>query len=115
MAHFAEIDDDNVVLRVIVVADKDTSTDDGIEDAAIGAEFCHDLLGGNWIQTSWSGSFHGQFAGIGFEWLPDSKVFTTAQPYPSWTLDGHEWVPPVPRPEDADYDWDEDAQAWVEQ
>ena len=112
MAHFAEIDDNNIVVRVIVVADKDTSTD-GIDDEAIGAQFCQDLLGGNWIQTSWSGSFHGQFAGIGFEWLPDSKVFITPQPYPSWTLEGHEWVAPVSRPEESVYDWDEDAQVWV--
>ena len=68
MAHFAEIGEDNVVLRVIVVADKDTSDADGNEVESIGAEFCRNLLGGTWKQTSYNANFRGKFAGIGDTW-----------------------------------------------
>lgn len=75
MAHFAEIDDTNTVLRVIVVDNKDTQDQDGKENEAIGAKYCHDLLGGRWIQTSYNNSFRGTFAGIGHTYDPHKDVF----------------------------------------
>jgi hypothetical protein len=65
MAHFAEIDQDSKVLRVIVVANKDTADENGNEVEQIGRDFCNRLLGGNWIQTSYNGNFRGKYAGIG--------------------------------------------------
>jgi hypothetical protein len=65
MAHFAEIDENNIVLRVIVVGDEDCHDQDGNENEAIGAKFCHDLLGGRWIQTSYNNRIRGKYAGIG--------------------------------------------------
>jgi len=65
MAHFAEIDENNIVLRVIVVADEDNQDQDGNENEVIGAKFCHDLLGGRWIQTSYNNRIRGKYAGIG--------------------------------------------------
>jgi len=65
MAHFAEIDENNIVLRVIVVANEDTFDQDGNENEAIGAKFCHNLLGGRWIQTSYNARIRGKYAGIG--------------------------------------------------
>jgi hypothetical protein len=65
MAHFAEIDQDNKVLRVVVVANKDTADENGNEVEQIGKDFCNRLLGGNWIQTSYNGNFRGKYAGIG--------------------------------------------------
>lgn len=117
MAHFAEIDENNVVLRVIVVNDNDTSID-GLLDETIGAQFCHDLLGGDWVRTSYSGSIRQRFAGIGSIWRPDIDAFMPPQPFVSWTLDVEtgEWNPPAPQPEDSateQYEWDEDSLAWV--
>ena len=66
MAHFAEIDENNVVLRVIVVHNNDTHDVDGVEDEALGQAFCTNLLGGNWKQTSYNGNFRGRYAGIGY-------------------------------------------------
>lgn len=65
MAHFAEIDDTNTVLRVIVVSDDDCLDQDGNENEAIGALFCHRLLGGRWVQTSYNARIRGKYAGIG--------------------------------------------------
>ena len=105
MAHFAEIDSSNTVLRVIVVAD---------EHEANGAEWCHDLLGGTWVQTSYNHNIRKQYAGVGFTYDADSDVFIAPQPYPSWTLDtNHDWQPPTPKPE-GDWWWNESEQSWVE-
>lgn len=106
MAHFAEIDQNNVVLRVIVVSDT-------LE--AQGAEWCHDTFGGTWVQTSYNGRIRKNFAGIGFTYDPARDAFIPPNPgYPSWTLDEAtcQWVPPVPMPTDGMYVWDESTLAW---
>ena len=77
MAHFAEIDDTNIVLRVIVVNNEDILDQDGNENEAIGAKFCHDLLGGRWIQTSYNNNFRGMYAGIGMIYDPIQDIFIT--------------------------------------
>ena len=106
MAHFAEIDQNNVVLRVIVVSDT-------LE--AQGSEWCHDTFGGTWVQTSYNGRIRKNYAGIGFTYDPARDAFIPPNPgYPSWTLDEAtcQWVPPVPMPTDGMYVWDESTLAW---
>ena len=104
MAHFAEILD-GVVKRVIVVHNN---------DEANGAQFCHDLLGGEWLQTSYNGTIRKQFAGIGFTYDHIRDEFVQPQPYPSWTLDeNNDWQPPTPKP-DGNYYWNENLLIWVE-
>lgn len=116
MAHFAELDENNVVKRVIVVDNKDTSDANGNEVESIGVAFCQKLLGGNWKQTSYSGSIRKNYAGIGYTYRADIDAFVAPQPYPSWVLDADaQWQAPVPMPTDGKmYSWDEAAQAWVE-
>lgn len=75
MAHFAEIDDTNIVLRVIVVSDDDCLDQDGNENEAIGALFCHRLLGGRWVQTSYNARIRGKYAGIGDIYDPVADEF----------------------------------------
>ena len=65
MAHFAELDENNIVLRVIVVANADTANDDGVEVESIGARFCQNLLGGRWVQTSYNCTFRKNLAAPG--------------------------------------------------
>ena len=106
MAHFAEIDQNNIVLRVTVVHDS-------LE--ANGAQWCHDTLGGTWVQTSYNGRIRKNYAGIGFTYDPARDAFIPPNPgYPSWTLDEQtcQWVPPVPMPTDGMYVWDESTLAW---
>jgi hypothetical protein len=75
MAHFAEIDQDNRVLRVIVVDNRDTSDADGNEIEQVGRNFCSNLLGGNWVQTSYNANFRGCFASIGCLYDPVLDIF----------------------------------------
>lgn len=116
MAHFAEIDGNGVVQRVIVVGNKDTSDANGVEKESIGQAFCERLFGGNWVQTSYNGNFRKRYAGIGYKYDAALDAFVAPQPYPSWTLDANaDWQAPVPMPTDGKmYAWDEAAQAWVE-
>ena len=115
MAHFAELDDNNVVLRVIVVGNKDTSTPDGVEKESIGQAFCERLLGGRWVQTSYNNNFRKRYAGIGYTYDAALDAFIAPQPYPSWTLDNNtaDWVAPVSYPTDGKlYAWNESTQSW---
>jgi hypothetical protein len=118
MAHFAEIDSNNVVLRVIVVANKDTADANGNEVESIGVAFCQRLLGGNWVQTSYHGNIRKNYAGIGYTYDAAIDAFVPPQPYPSWVLntDTAQWEAPVPYPTDGKiYTWDEATQSWVEE
>lgn len=107
MAHFAEIDENNIVVRVLVV-------DNSLEHR--GADFlANDLgLGGTWIQTSFNNKIRKQFAGIGFTYDPVNDVFILPRPYASWSLDkNYDWQPPIAKPDDGKYyDWNELKQIW---
>lgn len=115
MAHFAELDDNNVVLRVIVVDTKDNSTADGVEKESIGQAFCERLFGGRWLQTSYNNNIRKRYAGIGYTYDAALDAFITPKPYPSWSLDPAtaDWVAPVPMPTDVQrYVWNEATQSW---
>jgi hypothetical protein len=114
MAHFAELDDSNTVVRVIVVGNEDTADEQGNEVEAIGIAFCENLLGGRWIQTSYNDNIRKQYAGIGYTYNQDADVFIAPQPFPSWSLDdNHNWQPPTPKPDEGWY-WDEDSLSWLD-
>jgi hypothetical protein len=111
MAHFAEIVN-NVVTNVIVVHNNELLVD-GVETESKGAEFCTNLLGGTWIQTSFNNRIRKQFAGLGYSYNPIADVFVKPQPFASWTLDSnHDWQPPTPKP-DGNYSWNEAQLEWV--
>jgi len=122
MAHFAEIDSNNRVLRVLVAdnADVDANGGDQSESAAEHFKTIAPLSahGVKWVQTSYGSNFRNQYAGIGFTYDEANDVFIAPQPYPSWTLNNFKWEPPVSKPE-ADpenpviYIWDEDNLQWV--
>ncbi|CAB4132905.1 hypothetical protein UFOVP257_17 [uncultured Caudovirales phage] len=115
MAHFAELGENNVVLRVIVVADKDTSDDSGTEVEEIGANFCRNLLGGTWKKTSYNANIRKNYAGIGFTYDSNRDAFIPPKPFASWVLDEEtcRWNPPVAMPTDGQlYIWNEVTQSW---
>ena len=101
MAHFAELDNNDIVLRVVVVSNADTSTPDGTEVESIGVAFCQRLFGGNWKQTSYNGNFRVRYAGIGYSYSTELDAFIPPKPYPSWVLSPAtvDWEAPVPYPE----------------
>jgi hypothetical protein len=116
MAHFAELDKNNVVKRVIVVDNKDCCDAQGREKESIGIAHCEWLLGGRWIQTSYNGNFRKRYAGIGFIYNPDIDAFVSPKPFPSWVLNETiaDWEAPIPRPDDGiDYVWDEATTSWI--
>ena len=99
MAHFAQLDDNNVVTNVIVVSNDDTSDNNGVESEGIGVAFCQQLLGAdtNWKQTSYNGNMRVRYAGIGYSYNESLNAFVPPQPYASWTLDNGtaDWVSPL--------------------
>jgi len=104
MAHFAQIDENNIVIQVLVVEQEVIDTGD-LGDSS------------KWIQTSYNNNIRGRFAGIGYTYDAAKDIFIEPQPYPSWTLDGNNsWIPPVAQPApDGDtiyINWDEDTQTW---
>ena len=120
MAHFAELDENNVVLRVNVV-DNDITTTDGVEVEQRGIDFLNGLYpdSGTWVQTSYNHNTRTRYAGIGYAYDPDADAFITPQPFPSWTLDEDtlDWEAPELMPDDADtvmYVWDEGTTSWIE-
>ena len=116
MAHFAKLDENNVVTQVVVVDNKDTSDASGVEKEYIGAAFCERLLGGVWKQTSYNGNFRKNYAGIGYTYNADIDAFVPPQPYASWTLNETtaQWEAPVPMPTEGMWSWDEETVSWKE-
>ena len=116
MAHFAELDNNNIVLRVIVVDNRDTADANGIEDESIGIAFCRKLFGGTWRQTSYNGNLRKNYAGIGYTFDAARDAFIPPKPYNSWVLDEStcQWQAPTPMPMDGQmYSWNEDTVSWV--
>jgi hypothetical protein len=114
MAHFAKLDENNIVIEVNLVAN-DALDQDNEEES--GVEFLTHWSGGyaNWKQTSYNGSIRKQFAGIGYTYDAINDVFISPQPYPSWSLDDNfDWQAPTPQPEEGKWYWDEDSLSWVE-
>lgn len=116
MAHFAQIDNNGTVLRVLAVADAECLCDEGTESEHVGCQFCASHFGGDWVQTSYTGRIRKRFAGVGFTYDAAMDSFIPPKPYPSWVLDEStcDWVAPVQRPSGGPFRWDEQAMAWVE-
>ena len=122
MAHFAELDSNNVVLRVVVVGNDCVPSDEHID----GETWCIDFFkGGTWKQTSYNHNFRKQYAGIGYTYDAAKNKFLSPQPHNSWALDANDdWQAPVTYPTITTYgsndpldiyliSWDEDNLRWT--
>lgn len=117
MAHFAKIGIDNIVLEVLVVANRETMDAQGNEQESIGVEFLKNLTGHEtWVQTSYNGNIRKNYAGIGFTYDHARDAFIPPKPYASWSLNEETclWEPPVAMPTDGFYQWDEATTNWIE-
>jgi len=105
MAHFAEINENSIVTRVLV-----TNNDFPNE----GYDWLIDNLGGTWIQTSYNATIRCNYAGVGYSYDSELDAFIAPQTYPSWELDENcQWQPPSPYPkDDKRHEWDEDNLQW---
>jgi hypothetical protein len=114
MAHYAFLDENNIVTEVIVGKDEDE-----LLDGLTPEEWYGNFRGQRCIRTSYNNNIRKNFAGIGYSYDEDLDAFIAPQPYPSWTLDTDlcKWIPPVPYPfefiEDYKYVWDEATLNWV--
>jgi hypothetical protein len=118
MAHFAQLDENNIVLQVIVVGNEYLLDENNVEQESLGVQFCVDTFGGgNWKQTSYNHSFRKQYAQVDGSYDPINNVFISPKPYPSWVLNSNfDWVAPIPDPSEVlgDYVWSEETLSWVE-
>jgi hypothetical protein len=116
MAHFAQLDEHNVVTQVIVVNNNDCLDAHGQEREEIGIAFCQRLFGGNWKQTSYNHNIRKRYAGIGYSYNSQLDAFVPPKPFASWTLDNATaaWVAPTAMPDDGKYyHWVEESLSWV--
>tara|TARA_R110000803_G_scaffold118107_4_gene186553 strand:- start:1531 stop:1965 length:435 start_codon:yes stop_codon:yes gene_type:complete len=122
MAHFAELDGDNKVLRVLVACNEDVNNYGGDQSEMAANRFEKTVnlsfTGVKWIQTSYNDNFRQRFASTGMTYDPVNDVFIHEQPFASWSLDSEfEWQPPVALPSETEIyknlKWDEDNQRWL--
>ena len=110
MAHYAFLDDNNVVTEVITGIDE-TELIEGLSPE----EWYGNFRGQRCVRTSYNNNIRKQYAGIGFTYNQTADVFIASQPFDSWSLDeNYDWQAPVERPADGKlYSWDESKTAWV--
>jgi hypothetical protein len=126
MAHFAEIDSNNKVLRVVVACNQDIANNGGEQSEQAAEHFkkiCKLSSNGiKWVQTSYNNNFRKQYAGIGFTFDSAKNKFISPQPFASWSLDANDdWQAPVAYPTVTTYgdnaryfiSWDEAGQRWI--
>jgi len=121
MAHFAEIDDNNVVTRVVVIGNDIPANGGTLEDNDMhidGEKWCISFFkGGIWKQTSYNSNFRKQYAGIGYTYDSAKNKFISPQPHNSWALDANDdWQSPVTYPTDITekrISWDEENLRWT--
>ena len=120
MAHFAELNSSNEVLRVIVVSNDDVNANGGDQHADaetfVTTIVPHSTGGVAWKQCSYNNNFRKQYAGKGYTYDSSKNIFIADKPYPSWTLDSNDdWQAPVNKPNDGKrYNWNETDRQWEE-
>jgi len=117
MAHFAELNQDNIVQRVIVVNNEVITNNNNEEEESLGIDFCKSLFGNetSWAQTSYNGSFRKRFAAKGYTFDITRNAFIPPKPFESWVLNENtcSWEAPVSKPNDGqEYKWNEETQQW---
>jgi hypothetical protein len=114
MAHFAQLEN-NKVVQVIVVSNQDILDENLKESEEKGIEFCSNLLGGTWIQTSYNAKIRKNYAGVGYTYDETLDAFVPPKPFASWVLDTEkaQWKAPVDYPtEEGRFTWNEITLTW---
>ena len=110
MAHYAFLDENNIVTEVITGIDE-TELIEGLDTET----WYNNFRGQTCKRTSYNGNIRKQYAGIGYTYDAVNDVFIAPQPYPSWALDNDfNWQAPTPRPEGMGWYWNEVEQVWVD-
>jgi hypothetical protein len=116
MAHFAQLDENNTVIQVIVIRNEDTLDRFGNESEDAGIEYCQAIFGPNtiWKQTSYNDKIRVRYAQIGGKYDPTRDAFIRPRPYVGWVFNETklDWEPPFPPPNDGKYIWDDETINW---
>lgn len=117
MAHFAHLDENDVVINIVVVDNNDLLDENGNEVEALGIQYLKNIFGENskWVQTSYNNNFRKRYAGIGDYYDRQRDIFVQPKLWPSCIFDEELqiWVPPIPQPVDGRrYMWNEEDQRW---
>jgi hypothetical protein len=110
MSHWAELDENNIVLQITVGDNNDPNGDEGYQ-------WLLDNLGGTWVKTSYNGNIRKNYAGIGYTYDEIRDAFIPPKPFESWVLNEEtcNWEAPVARPTDEKvYYWNESTTSWIE-
>ena len=118
MAHFAQLDENNTVIQVVVVHNNEL-LDNGVESESKGISFCQSIFGIDtvWKQTSYNGIFRKNFAGVGFRYDEKRDAFLEIKPFTNWVLNNEtcKWEAPIPYPEDGRrHAWDDYTNTWID-
>jgi hypothetical protein len=109
MAHYAYLDENNIVVAVTVGKDE-TELINGLDTETYYALNTPYTV----KRTSYNSKIRGTYAGIGYTYNPDEDIFVMPQPYPSWTRSGSFWNAPTARPAEGRWYWDESTLSWIE-
>lgn len=117
MAHFAQLNELNIVTQVIVINNSDCGDRPFPESEPVGIAYIETFLPGHsWKQTSYNGNFRKRYAGIGYEYSVEYDAFIPPKPYDDWvfSISDLEYIPPIPCPDDGkDYVWNQETHQWV--
>ena len=119
MAHFAKLNENNIVTEVLVVDNKDILDENGVEQESVGIQFLKNLFGQDtvWVQTSYNSKFRKNYAAPDGKYDSEKDAFIPPKLFESWVLDEEtwQWEPPISRPDDTnDYMWRESDTSWVQ-
>ena len=115
MAHFAQINESNIVVNVVVFSNSDLKDNTGEEREWIGSLALSRFMGGTWIQTSYNGNFRKKYAAVGDTYDAELDAFISPKPSANLVLDLYTclWVPPIEQPDDRKWYWDDYNCTWV--
>lgn len=117
MAHFAQLDENNQVIKVLVVNDDYLKDENGNEVEELGQRHMELVHGGKWVQTSYNNNIRVRYAGRGMIYDETLDAFIPPKPYPSWVIDETtvDWKAPIPYPDDDQYPDDDHYYEWNEE
>ena len=116
MAHYAWINENNIVINLTVGVDENIIQEGVGGSTEAWEQFYTQAINQEGVyvkRTSYNSKIRGTYAGVGYTYNADEDIFVTPQPYPSWIREGSFWNAPTPRPE-GDYVWDENTLSWIE-
>ena len=127
MAHFAQLDENNMVIWITCLDNSIVTDENGIEQESLGIQHIHNTIPGaenyTWKQCSYNNNFRGRYPASKSVYIESLDIFTNPKPFDSWIFNTNilEWEPPIPKPEISITEnefvyhiWNEETVSWEE-